>query len=397
MSQLEDLSAQLSSNLEQLAQLDELLAADPANAEIKSIRDDLLEVINVTLQLQKADQEQKQNAGASTAAAAAAQPAAPAAAASSALPASHSTAASGYAPISAFAAAAAASSVPPASAPATSFLPSASGIYPPGARVMALYSKDGKYYVARVDAVDEGTESYRITFLEYNQPASVEWSNVKPWVCATPEQLRLSNTPVKALYPEDGLFYAGSLDGPGSTPGYYAVKFGAAATGSSGKKKKRVEVAREDICINERFLDPTSMQFTSHASAAAKAGAAPLTEEFVVPAHLESVPGEPEAVRLSKAKKLKKLRFEHKKAYEEQQSNLRKNSWLDFKAGKTATGAGGAAKKAKLTHAPGLAQLQKPSIFATPDSVDGVVGVVGSGRGMTETNMVRKKHEFEKA
>lgn len=391
MSQLEDLSAQLGSNLEQLAQLDELIAADPASAaEIQSIRDDLFSVIQTTLQLQKADQEQKERE------ALAARPVA--AAASS----SYAPAASGYAPsLSAFAAA----SAPPAAAAAASSSAAAAasssyapGLHPPGSRVLALYAKDGKFYVARIDAIDEGTESYRITFLEYNQPASVEWNQVKPWVCATADQLRLSNTPVKALYPEDGLFYAGSLDGPASIPGYYFVKFGAAATGSSGRKKKRVEVAREDICINDRFLDPASMQFTAAASPAAKADAAPIPAEFVVPPHLETVPGEPEAVRASKAKKLKKLRFEHKKAYEEQQSNLRKNSWLDFKAGKTATGsAAGAAKKAKLTHAPGLAALQKPSMFASPDSLEGVVGVVGSGRGMTESQMVRKKHEFEKA
>jgi hypothetical protein len=171
------------------------------------------------------------------------------------------------------------------------------------------------------------------------------------------------------------------------------VKFGT-AIGVTGKKKKKVEVSLHDLQINERFMDPRSMQLTSAASAGSKAAAAALlSEELATPPHLEPNPSDSDAVRQSKAKKLKKLRFEHKKAYEEQQSNSRKSSWLDFKAGKTAPGA---AKKAKLTHVPGLAQVQKTSIFATPDGLDGVVGVVNSGKGMTDHAQLRR-HVFDPA
>lgn len=392
MSQLETLSEQLGSNLEQLAQLDQLLVDDPDNAELRSIRDDLQQVIQVTLELQK---EQAATAAAASTTAAPS-PTAAAAAAPAYAPSSSS---SSYAPTSAFAAAAAASSSSAfpvaasasASSPASSFLPTGpGGTWRPGSRVMAVYSKDGKWYVSRVDGVDEGSETYKVTYLEYDQAASVPFEHVKAWVHATPEQLKLSNTPIKALYPEDGLFYAASLDGPASTPGYYCVKFGA-AVGAMGKKKKKVEIPIADIMINERFMNPLSMQLTSAASANAKAAAAPLGPELVTPDHLQSQPGDSDATRAQKAKKLKKLKFEHKKAYEEQQGNARKNSWLDFKSGKTA--AGGASKKAKLTHAPGLQQLNKTSMFATPDGLEGVVGVVGSGRGMTESAAL-KKHIF---
>ena len=93
-------------------------------------------------------------------------------------------------------------------------------------------------------------------------------------------------------------------------------------------------------------------------------------------------------MQTQKLKKLKKLRYEHKKAFEEQETNKRKSSWQDFKAGKSQP-----SKKSKLYHAPGLAALQKQSMFSTSDSVDAVVGVTGSGRGMTDHQTV-KKHVF---
>jgi hypothetical protein len=263
-----------------------------------------------------------------------------------------------------------------------------------------VYAKDGKSYLARVDGVDEGSETYRVTFLEYGQTASVPFEQVSIWRSASGEQLRrMPNAPVKALWPEDGLFYAASLDGPSSAelPGHYVVRFGA-AVGLAGKKKKKVDVLLHDIVLNEKFIDPRSLQLTSAASASAKASAAaaaaPLSEELVVPPHLEPNPSDSDAVRQSKAKKLKKMRYEHKVAWEAAQTDKRKNSWLDFKAGKTASGA---VKKAKLSTAPGLVQLQKKqSMFSTPDSIEGRVGVVGSGNAMTE-HAALKRHVFDKS
>lgn len=405
MDQLESLSSQLDDNRLQLQQLDQLLADDPDNAELRGIRDDLAQVIQVTIDLQKAAAEEAGGAGAEAGSAVAAPaPAAPAAAPAFAVAPSITPAAAAtpYAPVSAFAAASAASA--PAAASSSNLQPYVSapgpdGLFAAGSRVMAVYAKDGKSYVSRIDGVDEGSETYRVTYLEYGQQASVAFEQVSPWRSASAEQLRLPNVPVKAVYPEDGLFYAASLDGPApGMPGFYIVKFGAnAAGGAAAKKKKKVEVALHDLVINDRFMDPRSMTLTSAASSSAKAAAAPLSEEFPVPEHLQPRDGDSDAVRTQKAKKLKKLRFEHKKAFDEQQSNVRKNSWLDFKAGKTAAAGGGAAKKAKLSHAPGLAALKKPSMFATPDSLAGVVGVVGSGRGMTEAASFRSKHVFDEA
>jgi hypothetical protein len=208
MEQLESLSAQLPENLAQLAQLDELLASDPSNEELKSIRADLQAVITTTLELQA---QQALNASAPPGGSAAAT----AAAAASYAPVP-TAAASSYAPTSAFTAAAAVSAAPPGAISGAAYVsaPGPDGLYAAGTRVMAVYAKDGKHYVARIDRVDEGAELYGVTYLEYGQAATVPFDHVQPWRSASADQLKQVNTPVKALYPEDGLFYAGSLDGP---------------------------------------------------------------------------------------------------------------------------------------------------------------------------------------
>jgi len=381
MDQLESLSAALPDNVAQLAQLDELLQADPDNAELQAIRDDLQQVITTTLELQAQDALNKSAATGGAEAAAAAAAAGTVAAAAVPAASSHS-----YAAAPAVAALAAADLLHPYVSPL-----GADGLYPVGARVSAVYAKDGRSYLARVDSVDEGAETYRVTYLEYGQQATVPFEQVTPWRSATAEQLRMPNVPVKARWPEDGLFYAASLDGPSpDLPGHYVVRFGA-AVGITGKKKKKVDVALHDIVLNEKFIDPRSLQLTSAASAAAKAAAAPLSEELVVPPHLVVHDTDSDAVKAGKLKKLKKLRYDHKRAWEAAQTDARKNSWLDFKAGKTVGG-----KKAKIAAAPGLAALQKPSMFATPDTIEGRVGVVGSGREMTEQTSL-KRHVFDKS
>jgi hypothetical protein len=393
MSDLASLSSQLPDHLTQLSQLDELLQADPANAELLQLHADLKEVITMTIDLQRQagqlpPEEQSSIAAAMAAAAAAAASSAASTAAASTTAAAPSSAASSM-PSDYTAAAAASQSYAGASTAAASAAAASvpvNGVYPGGARVMAAYKSDGKYYVARIDRVDEGAEEYTVTYLEYNQQSSISFDSVRPWIHATPEQLKAQNTPVKALFPQDGLFYNASLDGPsGSVPGAYVVKFGHLSGGAKGKKI-RVDVPIYDIILNERFINPASLQ----ATAAASAKPAALTEDFPTPPHLVVNPTDSDAVKQAKIKKLKKLKFEHKKAYEEQESNKRKSSWQDFKAGKSSSGVP-AAKRQKLSSGlVGMKQLQAPSMFRTGDAPDAVVGVVGSGRGVTPQAAVKK-------
>ncbi|RUO96268.1 hypothetical protein BC936DRAFT_142305 [Jimgerdemannia flammicorona] len=68
---------------------------------------------------------------------------------------------------------------------------------------------------------------------------------------------------------------------------------------------------------------------------------------------------------------------------------VKQKAWLNF-----ATKTGGEEKKKKKATATVVAPINKKSIFKTPDNPEGKVGVVGSGRGMTQFAQ-RGKHVFE--
>jgi len=89
--------------------------------------------------------------------------------------------------------------------------------------------------------------------------------------------------------------------------------------------------------------------------------------ELVVPNSLKILPTDSEAVRKTKKKRLKRLKSQYRLKKAEEERNTRKRSWQVFQSqGKT--------KRAR----------KGPSIFQSPDSVSGKVGVTGSGKGMTE-------------
>jgi len=92
-----------------------------------------------------------------------------------------------------------------------------------------------------------------------------------------------------------------------------------------------------------------------------------LKGDLVVPNSLKILPTDSEAVRKTKKKRLKHLKSQYRIQKAEEDRNTRKRSWQSFQ------------EKGKTK------RIRKgPSIFQSPDSVSGKVGVTGSGKGMTE-------------
>jgi survival-of-motor-neuron-related-splicing factor 30 len=83
-------------------------------------------------------------------------------------------------------------------------------------------------------------------------------------------------------------------------------------------------------------------------------------------------------VKLQKKKKVKALKYQHKVKLQEIESKVRQNTWLDFANKATSQKAGHFATK-------------NESIFKSPDTIMGKVGVVGSGKQMTsyESNKIK--------
>lgn len=93
-------------------------------------------------------------------------------------------------------------------------------------------------------------------------------------------------------------------------------------------------------------------------------------EDFSIPDHLRMKRSDTEKVKLQKKKKVKALKYQHKVKIQEIESKVRQNTWLDFTNKAASQKAGHFATKTE-------------SIFKSPDTIMGKVGVVGSGKQMT--------------
>jgi len=98
--------------------------------------------------------------------------------------------------------------------------------------------------------------------------------------------------------------------------------------------------------------------------------------ELVLPASLKILPTDSEQVRKMKKKGIKALKNEYRKMQAEELRNKRKANWQDFQ------------NKGKVNK---RAKNAEGSIFQSPDNIEGKVGVIGSGKKMTEF----KKQQYE--
>lgn len=102
--------------------------------------------------------------------------------------------------------------------------------------------------------------------------------------------------------------------------------------------------------------------------------------DFQIPENLRMKRGDTDKVKLQKRKKVKALKYSHKVKLQEGESKSRQSTWLDF------------TNKATKEKQGYFAQNKgNESIFKSPDTVMGKVGVVGSGQQMTqyEANKVK--------
>jgi len=268
-----------------------------------------------------------------------------------------------------------------------------------GDRCLALWSEDNKWYVARIDGASE-LATYTVTYLEYGNIAEVAESSLRPYQPAPLDKLT-EGTLVKAFWQD--LFQPAVVVGPGASHGTVRVKF--------AKNKKKKDVIPYDVVLRAH---PTFTEAEGETAAVAAAaaldgevipegetaavpvtagngGGADLPDKFEIPEHLKPRPSDSEKVREQKKKKIKQLKSMHRKRKAEDERNTTQNSWLQFQS-KGRTGGGPTRPLSGAAGAP--LKRAKKSMFASPDSVDGRVGVVGSGRPMTAEGK-RDKHYYK--
>merc|ERR1712216_662563 len=92
-----------------------------------------------------------------------------------------------------------------------------------------------------------------------------------------------------------------------------------------------------------------------------------------VPDTLKLLPTDTDAVKVQKRKKIKQIKSHNRSVEKDLLQNRRQNNWMSFQS-----------KGAKKKVVGKFVGRQKNSMFQTPEGDTGKVGVVGSGRPMTE-------------
>jgi len=220
-----------------------------------------------------------------------------------------------------------------------------------GDRCTAKWDKDSKYYAAVINQIAE--DDYHIMFLDYGNLAIVPESAIKPYSCLSKDQLG-QGALIRAIWGEDGLFYDAIVSHEADELGKYSVRFP-----QFGKKKFLVNATDCRPRIGKQAPNPD----------------APLPDELVIPDHLRLKQTDTDAQRRNKRQRVKLLKQQFKKRKVEQEGSRKTANWLNF------------VNKAKSTNI----MSKRPSMFATTE--EGTVGVIGSGRGMTE-NPSLAKHWF---
>ncbi|EFA79770.1 putative splicing factor [Heterostelium album PN500] len=101
-----------------------------------------------------------------------------------------------------------------------------------------------------------------------------------------------------------------------------------------------------------------------------------------IPKYLKILPEDSEEVKKQKQKKIRSVKAQNRLFKADEENRKKKQAWQDFQSGPKRSIPGTFTDK------------KKGSMFSTPDNLNGKVGVVGSGRGMTEStsfSMDKKK------
>jgi survival-of-motor-neuron-related-splicing factor 30 len=217
----------------------------------------------------------------------------------------------------------------------------------------AYYEADGRWYNAQIQAVDIEGQTADLIFFGYKDVVTTNAVFVKVQPKPNPALFE-AGTYCDAIYSRDGHYYACVVEKV-SEAGYH-VKF------------KQYNNHREVVPLI--FLRESK----NADNAKKKKKVFEDTTEFKVPEDLKILPNDTEQQREKKKKRLKALKASFKQSVIEKDSRQKQDKWLQFKqkAGEQKDG---------YYHA-----KKTESMFKSPDTIEGKVGVIGSGKGMTNFN-----------
>eukprot|EP00611_Tribonema_gayanum_P013393 TRINITY_DN242_c0_g1_i1.p2 TRINITY_DN242_c0_g1~~TRINITY_DN242_c0_g1_i1.p2 ORF type:complete len:336 (-),score=85.48 TRINITY_DN242_c0_g1_i1:35-1042(-) len=325
MESADELRVKLAGYGEQLAQVEALLAGDPSNVQILKLKTDLEQVIALTQDLMDVAEPPPAAATAGAAVAAAGVP-------------------------------------PPPPLPVEGGGEGSGEAFGIGTRVEAL-SRD-TWYPAVIKQVSSDLQTFTLEYIGFGGEDSKTLAMLR--------QIRHPPLPVNAADVKRGFkcrgLYLGDMQWydcviESKTEHGYKVLFTQYGN-------------REELPLE--YLQQKPADAAADPSGGAKPRVLPksaIAEDgtFKIPDNLRLQSTDTDADKVRKRNKVKALKMLYKQQLVEQETDKKQSSWKAFATSKGTKRVAGSMKG-----------VRKESIFKSPDSLDGKVGVVGSGQGMTD-------------
>eukprot|EP00826_Nyctotherus_ovalis_P004462 TRINITY_DN10970_c0_g1_i6.p1 TRINITY_DN10970_c0_g1~~TRINITY_DN10970_c0_g1_i6.p1 ORF type:complete len:336 (-),score=111.69 TRINITY_DN10970_c0_g1_i6:17-1024(-) len=204
----------------------------------------------------------------------------------------------------------------------------------------ALFEEDHRWYAARVLSADEKAQTAEVLWLGFKEKTTLPAKYVKMQKTPEPNELP-SGTYCEAIYTEDGRWYSCTIDRV--VEDGYQIKF---------KKYSTQRVVPIEYIRTMKDGKPIRRPIEEMST-------------FKVPEHLKVRPTDTAEQKRQKKRKVKLIKQHAKTKAADKDAKERQNMWQQFNSS--------AAK-----HKKGYYALKKgESIFKSPDTVEGRVGVMG--------------------
>ena len=217
------------------------------------------------------------------------------------------------------------------------------------------FPHENRWHNSKIESVDIENQEAEVTCIGFTDRIKLHGCFIKLIPAPDPINFQVG-TQCEAIYSGDGKYYPCTIEK--IADGGYHVKF---------RKYNNKEIVslyhlKEVVTRDEALPDVSDMK------------------EFKMPDHLKILPNDSEIQRKKKKKKQKALKQSFKNQQIERASTQKQNQWSDF-------------KNKTVQQKKGL-QVGRESIFRSPETVEGKVGVTGSGKAMTQFNQ-RSRYVFE--
>lgn len=262
----------------------------------------------------------------------------------------------------------------------------------PGSAVEAL--QQGVWYPAHVDSVTSDG-SYNVTFLGFGTTAELQENALRAIDVDAEEAAQLpakeaiaEGFKCRAKYYTDAVVYSCSVTM------VTALGFQVLFDGYGNSEEVPYEYLRPTVASPQTEVGTAAAQASTtnavdgaavHAAAATTPKVAPavIHKPIKVPENLQILPTDTEAEKERKRKRTRAIKSLNRHKNIDNERNIKQHDWKAFQYK--------AKKKGMKKGVSGVLSKRGSSMFASPETVQGRVGVVGSGQGMTNFHDARNK------